>query len=66
MTALALDVRELSFEELDQVGGGDADRDSFVQSVAAGLYVVALVTAPVITIGVTLVVITAVGATAAY
>ncbi|WP_339873068.1 hypothetical protein [uncultured Brevundimonas sp.] len=65
MTALAMDVRELSFEEVDYVSGGDADAESFAQSVAAGLLVVALVAAPVVTIGVIAVVVVVAGATAA-
>ncbi len=65
MTALALDVRELSFEEMDMVSGGHADAESFWQSVAAGLYVAALIANPVVTLGVTAVVVVVVGATPA-
>jgi len=44
MTALAMDVRELSFEEIEMVNGGDAR--SFAESVAAGLLVAAIVANP--------------------
>jgi hypothetical protein len=66
MTALAMDVRELTFEELDQVSGGDPDRDEFVRDVATGLLVAALVTNPVLTIGVIAVGVVVFGATAAH
>lgn len=65
MTALALDVRELSFDEVDYVSGGHADAESFGQAVFAGLLVAALIAAPVVTIGVIAVVAVAAGATAA-
>lgn len=65
MTALALDVRELTFEEMDMVSGGHADAESFWQSVAAGALVAAVFAAPVVTLTVIAVVVIVAGATPA-
>ncbi len=66
MTSLAIDMRELSFDEIDMVSGAGADRDAFVQNVAAGLLVAALIANPVATLGVIAVGAVVFGASAAH
>lgn len=66
MTSLAIDMRELSFDEIDMVSGADADRNAFVQNVAAGLLVGAFFVNPVLTVGVIAVGAVVFGATAAH
>lgn len=65
MTALALDVRELTFEEMDMVSGGHADAESFWQGVAVAVLVGAAFAAPVVVIGVIAVAVVVAGATPA-